>query len=478
FSAKQTLFRITRSLPQKGRRNGQMVSIKEIKVGDELQLLLGEKVVLDGVVTKGEALVDESVMTGEARLVLKRRGERLIGGSIVRKGSLYFEVTANSEGSLISQILQFIERDLSSKKQVRLIDRITPIFIPIVILLGLLSGHLLEVLLVACPCAIGIAVPLIESRLIKRFADEGVLIRNRDALFRLGDDPYFIFDKTGTVTEGLFTLLSEPPKNPLIGRMAASTIHPAAQPLAEGKPLEVEEVIGRGLIFEDALLGSSRFLQERGVTVPTIASEHSLLFFAKGGSYQEHFEVGDRLRPFPKLNGLLLSGDRKEVVKRVADQLGLQWKAECDPLQKREVIQNITQTTVMVGDGVNDASALAAADVGISVTSGSDVSLQVADMVVSDLEALPALVALSKKGRRIARQNLFWAFSFNIVGIALAMLGLLQPLFAAAAMALSSLAVVISTARIDKKGGLKQLTSWNLHSGSEQRDVETKSVTL
>ena len=448
FSAKETLFRATRSLPQRGRKGGQFVPIKEIDVGDELLVLQGEKVVLDGEVISGVALVDESVMTGEARLVSKKKGSRLIGGSIVKKGTLNFRVTANSENSLISHVLHFIERDLQSETFFRPVDRIIPIFVPLVVLLGFLSKHPLEVLLIACPCAIGIAVPLVESRLIKRFADEGVLIRNRNALFRLGKNPQFIFDKTGTLTEGIFTLLSEPPQDPLIGQMAASSNHPIAQAVAKGEPLEVEEIPGRGLVYEDALLGSKRLLEERGIATPFVESEHSLLYFAKGGSCISVMEVGDKLRALPPLEGMILSGDREEVVRPIAEKLGLSWKAGCDPLEKREEILKIRGTTVMVGDGLNDAAALAAATVGISVTSGSDVSLQVADMVVSDLRALPSLVQLSKKGLLICRQNLFWAFSFNIVGVGLAMQGQLQPLFAAAAMALSSLAVVISTSRI------------------------------
>jgi len=478
FSAKETLFRATRSLPQRGRKNGTFVPIKEIEVGDALLALQGEKIVLDGEVTSGSALVNESVMTGEARLVSKKRGSRLIGGSIIHKGTLNYCVTANSENSLISHVLHFIERDLQNENYFRPIDRIIPIFVPVVILLGIVSGHLLEVLLIACPCAIGIAVPLVESRLIKRFGEEGVLIRNRNSLFRLGRDPHFVFDKTGTLTEGLFTLLSEKPTDPLIGRMAASSNHPIAQAVAEGEPLEVEEIPGRGLVYQDALLGSKRLLEERGISTPPIESEHSLLYFSKEGKCVAIMEVGDRLRDLPPLQGLLLSGDREEVVAPIAKKLGLSWKSECDPLEKREEILKIKGTTVMVGDGLNDAAALAAADVGISVTSGSDVSLQVADMVVSDLRALPKLVQLSKRGLAICRQNLFWAFSFNVVGIALAMQGLLQPLFAAAAMALSSLAVVLSTCRINKKRGLKERSFFDMGSGGEESVVKGERVLL
>ena len=478
FSAKETLFRATRSLPQRGRRGGVFVPIKEIEVEDELLVLQGEKVVLDGEIISGTALVDESVMTGEARLVSKKRGSRLIGGSLVRKGSLTFRVTANSEESLISHVLQFIEKDLENEKFFRPIDRIIPFFVPLVILLGFLSGHPLEVFLIACPCAIGIAVPLVESRLIKRFANLGVLIRNRNSLFRLGKNPHFVFDKTGTLTEGVFTLLNECPNDELIGRMAASSNHPIAQAVAKGEPLEVEEILGRGLIYEEALLGSKRLLEERGVQTPHVESEHSLLYFANHGECLAVLEVGDRLRELPPLEGLLLSGDREEVVSRVAKKLGLSWKAECDPLEKREEILKIQGTSVMVGDGLNDAAALAAADVGISVTSGSDVSLQVADMVVSDIRVLPKLVQLSKRGLSICHQNLFWAFSFNVVGIALAMYGILTPLLSAAAMALSSLAVLASSSRIDKKSWFKQISFRRARSEAKERDIESKRISL
>lgn len=464
FSAKETLFRVTRSLPRRGRRNGEFVPIKEIEVGDTLVALNGEKIVLDGEVTEGEALVDESVMTGEARLVAKRKGSRLVGGSLIKKGNLTYRVTANIEESTLSKVLQFIERDFSKEGYFRPIDRIIPIFVPLVIFLGILSGHPMEVLLIACPCAIGIAVPLAEARLIRRFASLGVLIRNRNALFKLGKDPHFFFDKTGTLTEGIFSVISGlemlcDEERTLLGRMASSSTHPICLALARGEPLAVEEIAGRGILYKNALLGSARFLREKGVVVPHKESEHSLVYFAFDGVCRAVIEVGDKMRALPPLTGTILSGDREEVVAKVAQALSLGWKSGLDPLEKRAVILQAAGTTVMVGDGINDAAALAAASVGISVTSGSDVSIQVADMVVSDLAALPTLVHLSKQGLRICRQNLFWAFFYNVVGIGFACFGLLSPLMAAAAMSLSSLSVLISSFRIDEKGGLKKLSS-------------------
>ncbi|MFN0064968.1 MAG: heavy metal translocating P-type ATPase, partial [Chlamydiales bacterium] len=210
FSAKEVLFRVTRTLPKRGRRRSgegfAWVPLKEIQQGDILSVRLGEKVVLDGEVIDGEGYCDEAVMTGEPRLCAKRPSSRVVGGSLVRRGSFLFRVTATYEESLLSKLLYYIERDLENPPYAQPFDRIVPIFVPLVVLLALFSGtSALAVLLIACPCAIGIAIPLAESILIRKCAEEGILVRNRRALYTLAKDPYFVFDKTGTLTEGNYT---------------------------------------------------------------------------------------------------------------------------------------------------------------------------------------------------------------------------------------------------------------------------------
>ncbi len=474
FSAKASLFRITRSLPKKGFKrfaSGEYASvpIKEIRIGDRILSRMGEKVVLDGIVAEGEGLVDASVMTGEAIPVRVKPGSKIVGGSIVKQGTLHIDVTTDAEHTVLARISEVIERDLGRKRlSVRLVDKMIPFFVPFVLVLagaaypfgGIFRS--LSVLLISCPCAIGIAAPLAESRLLFRFAEKGALVRNRAALATLAQNPLFVFDKTGTLTEGKFSILNQPELSDLhqavLKGMTEHTTHPAAAAigsmLAKSVPLHgVKEHAGRGM---EALysgktyrLGSSAFLRELCIDTPS--AETTAVHFTEEKTVLATFLLGDRLRSgIPKVDGVILSGDSQALVSQIASQCGFRWgKGGCDPLQKREEIEKLEKPVVMVGDGVNDAPALSAADVGISVVSATDISIEVSDILLTSasLSALPELVALAKKGQSIIRQNLFWSFLYNGVGLGLAMAGLLTPLYAVAAMLLSSLCVTLNSLR-------------------------------
>ncbi len=474
FSAKQSLFRITRSLPKKGMKrlkSGEYASvpIKEINVGDWIMARMGEKVILDGVVVEGEGLVDASVMTGEAIPVRVKPGTRIVGGSIVKQGALHIEVTATAEQSVLAKISAMIEHDLGRKRlSIRLVDKIIPFFVPFVLILASIAypfGGIfrsLSVLLISCPCAIGIAAPLAQSRLLYRFAEKGALVRNRAALAILAKNPLFAFDKTGTLTEGKFRVLSElklsTGHQAILKGLSHHTTHPVAAALGEtllhSVTLEkVHESIGRGMegIYagKSYLLGSTTFMREHGIDAPS--SGGTAVHFAEEKTLLTSIHLGDQLRSdLPKVDGVILSGDSQELVSEIAKKCGFRWgKGGCDPLQKRAEIEKLPKPVAMVGDGVNDAPALSAADVGISVVSATDLSIEVSDILLtkSSLSALPELVKLAKRGERIIRQNLFWAFLYNGVGLCLAMAGLLTPLYAVSAMLLSSLCVTLNSMR-------------------------------
>jgi heavy metal translocating P-type ATPase len=495
FSAKESLFRLTRSLPRRGRTrqsdgSESFVPLKEVQKGDILIAFAGEKIVLDGQIIEGQASIDESVMTGEALPVRKAVGDQVLSGSFVQAGHVAIRVQSTIQESVLQHIIDMVERDLGHKSSyVRAADRIVPLFVPLVIVLALAKvlGSLfwglgldsaviqaVSVLLISCPCALGIAAPLAESLLMHRLAALGALIRNRAALQVLGRESCFVFDKTGTLTEGRFRVVSglEDP-HPLLKGLSSRSVHPISvaitAALAEQETLavQVEELAGLGLsCTRDGvtyLLGSGKLLSQHGIPLPPL-SEHrgSTVYFAAGKELVHRIHLNDTVRPEVKavladlgeLECHLLSGDHAHTVSQVAKELGLHsCRGGCSPLGKRQYIQDLREqghTVAMIGDGINDAPSLTCADVGISVVNASDISIQVSDVLLtsSSLKVLPELRRLGQKGRRIVQQNLFWAFFYNVIGIGLALTGKLSPLFATFAMISSSLIVLANASRL------------------------------
>ncbi len=459
FSLKNTLLCVTRSLPKKGRcEDGRLIPLKEFKAGDTLLVFTGERVVLDGEVIEGQGACDESAMTGEALPVLKGLGDRVCAGTILKQGSLQIQVRAQT--SALERLVEVIERDLAHKKPcMRPVDRVSRIAIPIVIAIALVSGYPLSVLLIACPCAIGIAAPLVESLLLHRLAKLGIIVRNRSVLHKLGKEERVAFDKTGTITEGEFTIHGLPATDrSALKALANRSSHPICVSLAASisepaEPLDgIEEVAGRGMRGGGYLLGSKRFLEEQG-----IEANGEGLFFAFEGQLIACMELEDRIREGAQeviasvAHPSLISGDSEAAVARVAKTLGFsRYEAELNPLEKREWILKHPYTC-FVGDGINDAPAMSAAFIGVSLTSAADISFAVSDLSLTNLSDLPAARRLCSRGRRLISQNLFWAFFYNGLGVALAALGYLHPFAAAGAMVLSSLLVMLNSFRISRK---------------------------
>lgn len=511
FSAKNALARLIRATPKRARRRNAdgtsaFVPVKDIAKGDEILVHVGEKIALDGKVIAGCGTSDESLMTGEAMPQLKEAGSFVLAGSLLVQGELLYEVTHGNEESALAKIINMVEGDLSHKSRYeRAADGIVRWFTPCILVLALATAaayvylfpedhkqaltNALAVLLISCPCAIGIAAPTAEAHLLNGLAALGAIVRNRGCLQDLGKESIIIFDKTGTVTEGKFSLhrgldLLADEDLAALHQLASHSSHPIAQSIAkatgkgqEGRsppiPEDLQEVIAHGLTASIAKkryhVGSARFMAMHGIDVPCCTSRKtsshliSDVYFAKDGSLLANLELIDSIKEgmkelLPKLAParlILLSGDGKACVDAVAAECGFhEWHANCTPMQKRQFIADLQargERVCMVGDGINDAPALTAATVGISVVSASDISIQVSDILLTNpsLNSLIDLRRLATKGRLIVKQNLFWAFFYNIVGIVLAVSGLLSPVFAAFAMSISSLTVLFNARRIN-----------------------------
>lgn len=505
FSAKDSLLRLTRALPKRGRKRlpdgtQAFVSMKEIAPGDHLVAFVGEKIILDGVVAEGGGACDESLMTGEAIPVVKEVGSLVIGGTLLQQGSIVYRVAKTAEESALHKIMEMVEQDIGHKSlYVRAADRIVLWFVPAVIAVALMTalycwvfavadpGYTIEqtailravaVLLISCPCAIGIAAPLAESHLLNGLAKLGAIVRNRGCLAVLGKETVFAFDKTGTVTEGRFTVTGglaglTPEQLSALKGLASHSTHMAAASIVkslEGPALpfeKIEEFAGKGLRGTGGghvyLIGSADFLVQHGVKTPIhYIPTTTTVFFAIDGSCDAAISLGDRIREeAPDVVGslhpaktVLLSGDGRAPVMAVARVCGFDvWKWGFNPLQKRQYIEelrNAGETVCMLGDGINDAPALTGANIGISVVTATDISIQVSDILLTtdSLRVLPKIRALAIRGHAIVRQNLFWAFFYNVIGIVLAACGLLSPIFAAFAMVASSLIVLCNSNRL------------------------------
>ena len=496
FSTKDSLLRLQRSFPKRGRKkfpNGvrRYVPLKEIAVDDIILVLTGEKIVLDGIIVEGSGACDESLMTGEAMPVKKGIHSTVIGGTLLKQGWLAFRVTANSEDTMLQKIITVVEKDIEHKTvYFRAVDPIICWFVPLVLLLAIATScaawlggdptskavvRAVSILLISCPCAVGIAAPLAESRLLGAFLNLGAIVQNRGCLPLFGKETVFVFDKTGTITEGRFHIikgldhLSVVQKEVLKGLVMLSN-HPIACAISssiEEHPMKlslVKEIVGRGIEAEyqgkQVLLGSAAFLKQRGLKIEASDSAATEVYFAVGNRLLANLLLGDQIRQEARsviqaLNRtVLLSGDSESSVRIVARECGFQeWRSGQSPLEKREFVDQLRkrgEIVCMIGDGINDAPALTASNVSISVMAAADVSVQVSDILLTNerLDTIIKLHQLAKKGKKIIYQNIFWAFFYNVAGLGLAAAGYMHPIFAAFAMVASSLIVLFNAQRL------------------------------
>lgn len=429
--------------------NGRDISIEEVKVGDILRVRPGEKIPVDGKITSGQSAVDQSLVTGESLPVDKNVGDLVIGGTINKNGSFLFVVTKVGSETMLARIVSLVADAQSSRAPIQnLADKVSAYFVPVIIVLALItlgfSGvtNMIAVLVIACPCALGLATPTAIMVAVGKGAKHGILIKDAATLEIANKIKTVVFDKTGTLTTGNLEVTYFKDKKYLqkIASLEAGSEHPIAQ-----------AILKKAAELKIKLLPVKNFNSLTGMGVEgEILGEK--IFFGRGSS---GIEVKDRVKPTAKMaveqlqkNKIevwMITGDNKKTAEGIAKELGIKnFMAEVMPQDKERKIKELGDYVAFVGDGINDAPALAAADVGMAMGTGTDVAMESAGITLlnKDLSSVVAAINLSKKTIRTIKQNLFWAFGYNIILIPAAMIGLLNPMLAAFAMAASSISVV------------------------------------
>ena len=495
-----------------------VIPVEEVKIGHLIRVRPGEKIPVDGIVEEGASSVDESMLTGESIPVEKGPGNPVYAASINKNGAFVFRASKVGDETALAQIIRLVEEAQGSKAPIaRLADVISGYFVPIVFLIGLVASVLwfvtgesfvfsmkifIAVLVIACPCALGLATPTAIMVGTGRGADLGILVKSGEALETAHKIDTVVLDKTGTITEGkpVVTDIREAngfkKEQILIWAAAAESgsEHPLADAIlkeADGKNLSLPKVTdfaaepGMGIQAQMegrlVLLGNLRMMEMNRIAMTELEESYNQLaeegktpmILAVDGSPAGIIAVADTIKKSSLkaietlremgLEVVMLTGDNKRTAEAIGKQVGIsQIKSEVLPGDKAEVVAKLIQEgkrVAMVGDGINDAPALARADVGIAIGSGTDVAMESADIVLmkNDLTGVGTAILLSRSTMRNIRQNLFWAFGYNVVGIPIAagllhLFGgpLLNPIFAAAAMSLSSVSVLTNALRLKR----------------------------
>ena len=502
-------------------RDGQEVEVpvEEVQVGDLIRVKPGEKVPVDGVVTEGNSTVDESMLTGESIPVSKSVGDEVIGASLNKTGSFILKATKIGKDTALSQIIQLVEQAQGSKAPIaKLADKVSGVFVPIVIVLALVSGLAwyflgqeswvfaltitISVLVIACPCALGLATPTAIMVGTGKGAENGILLKSGEALEEANHVNMVVFDKTGTITNGTpvvtDVVTADFSDADALIRLAASLEVASEHPLGEAIVAKAKEQgaafdevtnfeaipgfgikghVGETLVF----LGNEKWMRENGLADAKMNEKanhfaeqgKTPLYIGYNDAVQGLIVVADTVkessaRAIQTLHEMgiqvaMMTGDHERTAQAIAAEVGIDRVfSEVLPQDKANYVSKLQEEgyiVAMVGDGINDAPALAQAQVGIAIGTGTDVAIESADAVLmkSDLMDVPAMLKLSRATIRNIKENLFWAFAYNVIGIPFAMgvlhlFGgpLLNPMIAGAAMSFSSVSVVLNALRLKR----------------------------
>jgi Cu+-exporting ATPase len=484
----------------------------EVMVGDRLIVRPGERIPVDGVVVDGQSAVDESMLTGESLPVHKTPGSEVIGGTVNKQGRLIIEARRVGAETALAQIVRLVEQAQASKAPIqRIADRVSGVFVPIVLVLAALTflGWLLigqvgftaamvnavAVLVIACPCALGLATPTAIMVGTGRGAGMGILFKNSEALEHAKRTQVIALDKTGTITRGEPVVTRVIPLNGisesellwLAASVERASEHPLAQAVVEAaksrdlklaQPTAFEAISGRGvrasLNGQIIRVGSPRFIAEEGIDLTSAqkplhdlqAEAQTAIVIAVDDALAGVIGIADTVKPGSReavgelraagIEVVMITGDNQATAEAIARQVGINRVfADVLPEQKADVIKQLQaegKRVAMVGDGINDAPALAQANVGIAIGTGTDIAMEASDvtLVSGDLRGVARAISLSRATMRTIYQNLFWAFIYNIILIPVAMAGALVPMLAAAAMAFSSIFVVSNSLRLTR----------------------------
>ena len=500
------------------------IPVEEVQVGDIVLVKPGEKIPVDGVVMDGFSAVDESMLTGESLPVEKTIGDEVVGATLNKHGALKFEATKIGKHTVLSQIIKLVEEAQGSKAPIqRIADRVSAIFVPAVVFIAIITYliwqfavssapgpessqfaramlNAVAVLLIACPCAMGLATPTAVMVSSGRGASSGILYKSGEALERAGNITTVVLDKTGTITKGqpsltdihLVQTSSGEYSEDWILKMAASIENRSEHPLGDAvvtkakernltlsEPVKFQTIVGKGVIAEVSehlvIVGSTALMDDNNIDWQKAEKSINLLredgktaiLTAINGELQAVMGISDTIKENARkaiedlmdlgLEVIMITGDNRQAAQAIASQVGInQIRSEVMPGEKSSAIESMQENgavVAMVGDGINDAPALAQADVGISLGTGTDVAIAAAPitLISGDLRGVSKAIKLSRVTLQTIKQNLFWAFFYNIILIPVAAVGFLNPILAAGAMAISDVFVIGNSLRLNRK---------------------------
>ena len=499
----------------KTKEGEKKISLDEVNINDILICKTGEKIAVDGIVTNGKTYVEESFLTGESYPVLKEKGSKVIAGSISYEGYIEYQAQKIGKQSTISEIVQLVIESTNTKNKIqKLADKISSYFVPTILLIALLTfivewfcnqpieqvlNHFLTILVVACPCALGLAVPLVVVVSSGLCAKKGLFLRNSDILEKAKNIDTIVLDKTGTITLGKLNIFkiynyssySNQELVNIVSNIEKNSSHPISTAFTIKEKIEVTDfktINGMGIYakvnqkeytlgnekmieqlkIENQYKQDSQTLQNQGCSIIYIVENHTIISLI-GVKDTIREEIKETIQTFQKnkIEVMMLTGDNEATAKIIADEIGIkQVIANVLPKNKAEHIQKQIDSgkkVIMVGDGINDAPALVTATIGISVKNGTDIAMDAADVILmnNNMNNILDLIKISTQAYHIIQQNLFWAFFYNLCMIPIAM-GLLEnfgihmtPMIGSIAMTFSSLTVVLNSIRFSKKNYYK-----------------------